>query len=227
MIPKVIHYIWFGDKCLPSLAIDCIETWKKHAPDYEIKFWTESDFRTDTRVQKLIQQKKWAFAADIARLIILRQHGGVYLDTDMELVKSIDACLDFGCFLGFESSKWVANGIMGAEKGHWLVEKAYELTCNQIDSNSEFKTSPVIITESIKTKFNPVIGLSNDVMLYDKDVFYPFNPYDPDRVRQQLLYSHITQYTLGIHHYQKSWSYSSFELLKIRLKRIVKKLAKI
>lgn len=223
MIPKIIHYIWFGDNQIPEITLECIQSWKQYASGYEIMFWSEKDFISDVRVSELLKNKKWAFAADLARLIVLKKYGGIYLDTDMELIKPIDDCLTFGCFLGFESSNWVANGIMGATKNHWLVEKAYELTCNQIDSKSEFKTSPVIITETIKTRFTPCVGLTGDLMLFDKDVFYPFNPYDEKRVRKQLMFRHITSNTIGIHHYQKSWSYTKLELLKIRIKRLLKR----
>ena len=97
-IPKIIHYCWFGGNPLPELAQKCIESWKKYCPDYEIKRWDETNFDLDCcdYVREAYQEKKWAFVSDYARFKILYEYGGVYFDTDVELIKPIDDIVEKG-----------------------------------------------------------------------------------------------------------------------------------
>jgi hypothetical protein len=103
-IPKIIHYCWFGGKALPPLALKCIESWKKYCPDYEIIEWNESNFDLDYNiyVKEAYKEEKWAFVSDVARLYAVYVHGGIYLDTDVEIIKPIDNFLDSSMFIGFE-----------------------------------------------------------------------------------------------------------------------------
>lgn len=114
MIPKKIHYIWFGGNPLPPLAERCIASWEKYMPGYEIVRWDESNFDTDCcdYVREAISVKKWAFASDYARFKILYEHGGVYLDTDVELLKPLDEIIQRGPFMGFEQD--FSSGTAGA-----------------------------------------------------------------------------------------------------------------
>lgn len=104
MIPKIIHYCWFGGNPLPELAVKCIESWKKYCPDYEIKRWDESNFDLNCcdYVKEAYQAKKWAFVSDYVRFKVLYDEGGLYFDTDVELIKSIDDILAHGPFMGVE-----------------------------------------------------------------------------------------------------------------------------
>ena len=92
MIPKVIHYCWFGGNPLPNIAVKCINSWKKYFPDYEIIEWNESNFDLFScdYCREAYDAKKWAFVSDYARFKILYEHGGVYFDTDVEVIKSMD-----------------------------------------------------------------------------------------------------------------------------------------
>ena len=105
MIPKVIHYCWFGGKELPEYAQKCINSWKKYCPDYEIRQWNENNF--DINVSQYVKEayscKKWAFVSDYARFWILYHYGGVYFDTDVELIKPINEIIDNGPFMGYEA----------------------------------------------------------------------------------------------------------------------------
>ena len=116
VIPKIIHYCWFGGNEKPQLVKDCIESWKRFCPDYELKEWNESNFDVNscTYSREAYENKKWAFVADYARLCALYDEGGVYLDTDMELRQNIDAFLYDNGFAGFESKDFVALGIIGS-----------------------------------------------------------------------------------------------------------------
>ena len=104
MIPKTIHYCWFGRKPLPDLALKCIASWKKFLPDYEIKEWTEDNFNVNEipYTTQAYQQKKYAFVSDYARFKIMYEHGGIYFDTDVEVIKSLDDIIDKGSFWGLE-----------------------------------------------------------------------------------------------------------------------------
>ena len=107
MIPKKIHYCWFGGNEMPEVVIKCIKSWKEIMPDYEIIRWDESNY--DVKKCKFISdayaEKKWAFVSDYARLDILYDHGGIYLDTDVEVLKSLNDLLDLDGFCGFETGK--------------------------------------------------------------------------------------------------------------------------
>ena len=120
MIPKVIHYCWFGGGPLNQLSEKCIASWKKFCPDYELVRWDESnyDVTQNEYMRRAYEAKKWAFVSDYARLDIVYEHGGVYLDTDVELVKPLDGLLDCRGFVGIEYSGAVATGLgMGGEPG--------------------------------------------------------------------------------------------------------------
>lgn len=105
MIPKIIHYCWFGGNPKNQLINKCIESWKKHCPDYEIVEWNENNYKTDNvYFNQALKAKKWPFAADYARLDIILQHGGIYLDTDVELLKPLLGLQKFSCYVGMEIS---------------------------------------------------------------------------------------------------------------------------
>lgn len=113
MIPKIIHYCWFGRGEKPKLAQKCIASWKKFCPDYEIIEWNEDNFDVNMNgyTQMCYEQKKYAFLSDYARLLVVTQHGGLYFDTDVELLKSPDSLLEHEAFFGFETPEYVASGL--------------------------------------------------------------------------------------------------------------------
>lgn len=120
MIPKVIHYCWFGGGPLNELSEKCIASWRKFCPDYEIVRWDESnyDVTKNNYMRQAYEAKKWAFVSDYARLDIIYEHGGIYLDTDVELVKPLDGLLERKGFLGVEQGNYVASGLgFGGEAG--------------------------------------------------------------------------------------------------------------
>ncbi len=124
MIPKVIHYCWFGGNEIPELEKKCIESWKKYCPDYKIIEWNESNFDVESNVfaKEAMEEKQWAFVSDVARLQVVFQEGGVYLDTDVELIRPLDDLLENRCFLAEEYSGYVGTALgFGAEKGNPIV----------------------------------------------------------------------------------------------------------
>ena len=125
-IPKVIHYCWFGNNPKNKLIRSCMDSWKATCPDYEIIEWNESniDIASLPRYpRKAHEDKKWAFVSDYVRFLVLYESGGIYLDTDMLLVKSLDPLLDNSCFFGYESKNKINGAIIGAERNNEFIEK--------------------------------------------------------------------------------------------------------
>ena len=112
MIPKAIHYCWFGGGKKPKLAKKCIESWKRFCPDYEIKEWNEDnfDFTVMPFMAEAYKAKKYAFVSDVARLLVLEKYGGIYFDTDVELIKDISPLINDDGFIGFENDMYVNSG---------------------------------------------------------------------------------------------------------------------
>ena len=125
MIPKVIHYCWFGRKPLPSSVRDYIETWKKHLPDFQIIEWNETNF--DVNIcqfsREAYEMKKYAFVSDFARIYILYHYGGLYLDTDVEILKPFDEFMQNDFFMGYESENQLGTSVIGSIAKHPLLNK--------------------------------------------------------------------------------------------------------
>lgn len=112
MIPKIIHYCWFGRNPLPKSAIKCIESWKQFFPDYQIKEWNEDNFNVNITLytREAYEKKKYAFVSDYARYWILYNYGGLYFDTDVEILKSFDSIIEKGPFMGAEKERIYPTG---------------------------------------------------------------------------------------------------------------------
>lgn len=203
MIPKVIHYCWFGDNPKGKKEKKCINSWKKYCPDYEIKEWNESNINLDMMpfVREAYEARKYAFVSDVVRLWAIYTYGGVYLDTDVELIKSYDDLLDNEGFIGFENNSFVNTGqCIGAENGCQIIKDM--LDCYK---NYQFNPNALIKCTEINTKVLVEHGLKLNGELQDLDGFivYPidyFNPYD-DIVGKL----NKTENTYSIHWYSKSW----------------------
>lgn len=132
MIPKIIHYCWFGRGEMPQLAKDCIASWHKYMPDWEYMLWNEENFdiKYNDYTREAYEAKKYAFVSDVARLVALNKYGGLYLDTDVEVLKSFNDLMNYKAFAGFEGSKNIPVGtcVLASEpQGEWVSEmlKAY------------------------------------------------------------------------------------------------------
>lgn len=228
MIPKVIHYCWFGRNPLPKDAVKCIESWKKHLPDYEIKEWNEDNFDIDicSYVRQAYDAKKYAFVSDYARFYILYQYGGIYFDTDVEVIKPLDTIIANGPFMAIEKSPAtenpnessqidVAPGLgLSAEAGDKFLEQLLDFY-NSMDFNPERDGTIVTITSALLRKrgfknlneIQKVVGYT----IYPDDYFCPM-----DHTTGIIS---ITDNTVAIHHYSASWiDRNSLNYLKHRLK---------
>lgn len=139
MIPKIIHYCWFGKNPKPKLAKKCIKSWKKKCPDYKIIEWNEDNFNISEAplyVRQAYEAKKWAFVTDYVRLKVVYDNGGIYLDTDVELIKPLDGLLDNTAYFGFEDGRYINTGLgFGAEKRAKIVA----------DIMSQYKEIPFLL----------------------------------------------------------------------------------
>lgn len=207
-IPKVIHYCWFGKGELPKLAQKCIKSWKKYCPDYEIICWNEDNFDiTQNRyMQEAYEAKKWAFVSDFARLKVIYDHGGIYMDTDVEILKPIDDLLETKGYMGFDEKGLMSTGLgFGAEKGNKIVGeflKSYEdISFLLPDGSYDLTPCPDRNTEDLKRLGMDVTNTSQtfmDVVFLPEDYLCPMNYYTGKKK--------ITENTRTIHHYYGSWT---------------------
>jgi hypothetical protein len=228
MIPKIIHYCWFGGNPIPSLTKKCIKSWKKLCPDYEIILWNESNFDISDcpiYVKQAYESKKWAFVSDYVRLKVVYDNGGIYLDTDVELIKSLDTLLSYGAFFRFESDGGcVATGLgFGAEKGNNVVRAMmddYEgISFVKEDSSFDLTPCPVRNTRTLYR-----FGLKQD----DSDQILDSNVRIlPSEYLSPIEYSTgkktLTENTISIHHYQSSWIKKSLRI-RVKITRAVKRI---
>ncbi len=209
MIPKVIHYCWFGGNELPELAKKCIDSWKKKCPDYELKLWDESNFDVQCcdYVKEAYEAKKWAFVSDYARFWILYNYGGVYFDTDVEILQGIDDIIEKGPFMGFEADGRlnVAPGLgIAADKKNafYLSILEYYNKIHFILPNGDYNQKPVgehitRLLENNGLEKRDSVQQINGIYIYPTDFFCPKNVLTGETI--------ITENTRTIHYYTASW----------------------
>lgn len=205
-IPRIIHYCWFGGNPLPELERKCFDSWKKFCPDYEIIRWDENNFNLNynSYVREAYDAKKYAFVSDVVRLYALVNYGGIYMDTDVEVIKPLDDLLCYEAFSGFESEKNVSTGLMASIKGqpfflellheydnaHFInSDGSYDITTNVARIRSACQKHGLLLNNTLQT--------INGLTLFPTEYFCPKRPSDGKTV--------ITDNTYAIHHYSASW----------------------
>jgi len=207
MIPKIIHYCWFGRGQKPALALKCIESWKKHLPDYAIKEWNEDNFDIDSVrfVREAYQSRKWAFVTDYVRLYALYTEGGVYMDSDVEVLRPIDRFLTHTAFTGFEMPGYCLTGIMGSEKGGLWVKEQLDVYQDKpfIKDDGTLDTEPNLsyTTKLMESKGADLSG--NQISMPGYVEIYPRDFFCPKRHEDGKIY--LTDNTYVIHHFAGSW----------------------
>ena len=206
-IPKIIHYCWFGGKPKPELAEKCIRSWKKFCPDVEILEWNEDNFDVTAApryVQQAYEQRRWAFVSDFVRLKALTEMGGVYMDTDVEVIKPLDPYLKHRAFAGFEHPERVQTGLLACEQGFplFLDFLAYYDTASfvQPDGTPDVTTNVEILTRLCRERglvcndsYQEIDGLA----IYPREFFCPVD-YDTKKLKK-------TRKTVIIHWFSGSW----------------------
>lgn len=212
VIPKTIHYCWFGKNPLPKLARKCIASWKKYCPDYEIVEWNETNFDVNgcRYAAEAYEAKKWAFLSDYARYKILYEYGGVYLDTDVELIKPLDEVINFGNYMGCENytcEKMCVNPGLGcatvagnAFYAEMIEEYEHSGFKNQ-DGSYDLKTVVERTTDLLKKHgLKDALGIQKvcDITVYPAEYFSPRDMRD-GKIR-------LTKNSYSVHHCCASWA---------------------
>ena len=206
-IPKIIHYCWFGPKPIPELELKCIESWKKYLPDYKLMFWNEKSFDINSHSfsKQAYEKNYFAFVSDYVRAEVLKVYGGIYLDTDFEVLSNFtDIFVDYDVVLGFENSSLVGTAMMAAVPNHNIFQAFAKHYVNSsfVNRNGKIQitANPAILADILKKNginLNGKDQLVNGVYVYQRNLFFPKKLKD-DSFR-------MTEETVGIHHFEGSW----------------------
>ena len=212
MIPKKIHYCWFGRGEKPEQALMCIASWKKYLPDYDLKEWNEDNFDISQNqyVREAYEHRKFAFVTDYVRLYAIYAEGGIYMDTDVEVLGDYDKFLHHHAFSGFETDGYVPTGMMAAEKGSvWakeLLDQYQDRAFVLPDGSFDMTTNTTVITNYMLGKGlilnNQYQDFSGLCTMYPADYFCP-KDHRTGKIRR-------TKNTVCIHHFAGSWLNPSF-----------------
>ena len=215
MIPKTIHYIWLGGRSKSKLTEVCINTWKRNLPDYKIIEWNESNIDLENLcnengfLKRCVELKLWAFVSDYLRLWILENQGGIYLDTDVEVLKPFDLLLDQHVFMGYEANDYVGTAVIGAEKGNALIARLLKFYKEDI-WNVDFINNPIIFKYLME----------NEPSVFEESNIYPqgyFSPYELEKKYDGKVEGDKS-YT--IHWYTQNWNMSRKGYVFITTKHI-------
>lgn len=211
MIPKIIHYCWFGGAPLPEKERQCIESWRKYCPDYEIKLWNESnyDISQNEYIRQAYEVKRWAFVTDYVRLDVIYRYGGIYLDTDVEVIRSLDPLLEDSAFAGMENVDGqqlsINTGLgFGAEKQHPIIGEwrsiYQDLSFLQADGTLDLLTTPARTTAQME-----IHGFrqENIKQVVSGMTIYPTEYFCPKQYGCNDIFA--TSNTFSIHHYSETW----------------------
>lgn len=215
MIPKIIHFCWLSGDEFPELIKSCIDSWKEKLPDYEFILWDTNKFPLENNiwVKQAFESKKYAFAADYIRLYAVYNYGGIYLDTDIEVIKSFNPLLHLPYFIGSEGDGIIEAGVLGAEKNCSWIKDCLSYYDNKSfikqDGGFDTLTLPRIMMKKI-TENHTITELdysetitplfpksSNNLFMFPKDFFCAKN-HGTGMIEK-------TEYTFCIHHFAMSW----------------------
>ncbi len=218
MIPKIIHYCWFGEKPLPPIVKKCIESWQRYLPSYQIMRWDETNvpYMNYDFMREAYENQKYAFVSDQARYWVMKQYGGLFLDTDVEVLRPLDELLENKCFFAFnkhikKNVLFVNPGlIMGAEPNSPTINSIFEVYCKLhfvVEGQLQLQySSPRVLTKYLLDHSNIAIidktqYLLNNITIYATDFFDPMDP----RTLLPGSKIDITNNTFSIHHGAASW----------------------
>ncbi|MGL5984838.1 MAG: glycosyltransferase [Cetobacterium sp.] len=224
---KKIHYIWLGKASKPNIMDICINSWKEKLPGYEIIEWNEDNLNFYNEIEKnkflkeCYKRELWAFLSDYFRIKVLYEHGGIYLDSDMQILKSLDIFLKNRLFFGMEDLNQVSAGIIGAEKGHLFLKKMLEFYEEDI-WNINIYTIPSIIQYILKKDYGfessgssfETKELNDGIKIYPPEYFYPYH------FTEEFSFEKIKKDTFGIHWWGKSWHGNKKKLYFLEFKTL-------
>jgi hypothetical protein len=224
MIPKIIHYCWFGDADHSDIQKMCMDSWKKHLPDYEFILWNESNSdMAHPFVKFAYEHKKYAFVADYVRLKAVYDFGGIYLDTDMFVLKKFDSLLSESFFIGAENNDLISAGIFGGKKESNYIKECLKYYEDLSPQDWQLKFAiPRVLTSAFEVysgkKLNVFDNIINerDIKIYTPDFFYPL-PFDVNKPFQKDFLKYATPNSIAIHLWEGSWiDFDFFQLVRRR-----------
>lgn len=178
MIPKTIHYCWFGGGRMQPLHRECLDSWQRLLPGYRLRRWDESNAPLDAApfVRDAFRQRRWAFVADYVRIAVLLEHGGIYMDTDMLLLKSLDDFLHHRAFAGFEDERNVNFALVGAESGHPFLKRCRDRYDNMSFDARNPPLIPHVVSDLLRSSGmkNAAVQEICGLTLYPPEYFYPW-----------------------------------------------------
>jgi len=206
-IPRIVHYCWFGRGTKPKILQRCIASWIKYLPDYEFREWNEDNFDINQNqyVKEAYEARKFAFVSDYVRLHALYEVGGIYMDTDVEVIQPLDRFLVHEAFSGFEDDSFLQSGTMGAVKEHRWIEELMDYynsrNFRRSDGSFDTTTNTTVISEICREHGLQLNGklqtLSNGVIFYPRCYFSPYDYINGG--------NYITEESYTIHHFAQSW----------------------
>lgn len=208
MIPKIIHYCWFGGNPKPGNILKYISSWRKYCPDYEIKEWNESNFDINQNdyCREAYEARKWAFVSDYARLKVLHDYGGFYMDTDVEMVKSLEPLRIYDALSGYESKTRIPTGTMGAcRDNEWITMLLKDYDHRhflQEDGTYDLTTNVEVITRLTVERYHVLLN-GEKTIFGDNMVFLPFDYLCAKSLETGKVLK--TENTFTIHHFSGSW----------------------
>ncbi|NRB59416.1 MAG: glycosyl transferase [Winogradskyella sp.] len=199
MIPKIIHYCWFGGKPKSEIALKCIESWQKYAPDFEIKEWNEDNTKQfhNKFYKDAYRKKRYAFVADVIRVSVLNKYGGIYMDLDMLLLKPLDHILAYKFFSGYEVEDRIAFGLFGGVSGH----RFFKLMQEFYDTMHFNQFSLPVITHTFSSIINDSKITENEC-IYSPEFFYSFTYQN----REEDFNKFLTSKSVAVHLWDHSWA---------------------
>lgn len=207
MIPKVIHYCWFGRGPKPRLAKKCIKSWSRFCSDYIIKEWNEDNFDLDMcpYAREAYEKRKFAFVTDVVRLYALLKEGGIYMDTDVEVIKPLDSLLQYEAVSGFESDGYVPTGLMASRDGHPFIMELLDHYSGKHfireDGSLDYTTNTERITNICS---HHGLVLDGQRQTVGGCTFLPKDYLCPKDWKTREI--NLTENTLCIHHFDGSWT---------------------
>lgn len=234
MIPKIIHYVWVGGSPLTELAQKCINSWKVYCPEYKIVEWNESNFSiaSNRYCRQAYESGKWPFVSDYIRLKVLYDQGGIYLDTDMEVVRNLDKFLTHTAFSGFEGKEYIQTSIIASEaKGKWvrsMLDIYNDLDFILPNGEFDYTTNVSRITNKAKEIY-PQLKFDNTIQCLDDMCLYPtmyFCPKDYFAAQKSSDWKKIkgSENVHALHHFAGSWVIKQYMSPWLKLKRFVAKI---
>ena len=221
VVPRKIHYCWYGKGPLSELGERCTSTWRANLPDYEIVKWDES--RLDQSIPYVniaYRARKYAFVADYVRFMVLHEYGGLYFDTDIEVIRGFDELLGEPLFLGLQAPHSVGVGVIGAMKGHPFLRRVLDkLDAEGRRGALSYQPLPDLVSELAQAKDAAA------PTILPEDCFYPYNPYSPVVIRRKPLQSNLSERTFCVHHWEGSWlgDASLRTMLSMRCKSLMRR----